>query len=58
MPIVAILLLLLLFVAFGGGFAANWLWFVALVLLVLFVAGFFMGGAPVDGGPRRYYGRW
>jgi Ni,Fe-hydrogenase I cytochrome b subunit len=57
MPIIALLLLLLLLAAFGGGFALNWLWIAAVVLLVLFVAGFFWAG-PVEGGPRRYYGRW
>jgi hypothetical protein len=50
----ALLLVLLLVLIFGGlGFALHLLWIIALVLLVLWVLGFFMRGA--SGG--RWY-RW
>jgi hypothetical protein len=54
---VALLVLLLILAIFGGlGFAAHFLWFVLIAALVLWVIGFFMGG--VEGaGRRRWYGR-
>ncbi len=54
---VALLILLLIIALFGGlGFAAHFLWFVLLVAVALWVLGFFVGG--LDSGRRRWYGRW
>jgi hypothetical protein len=57
---VALLVLLLLLAVFGGlGFAAHVLWFVLLVAVALWVLGFFIGGVDsAMGGRRRWYGRW
>jgi hypothetical protein len=57
--IVALILLVLILALFGGlGFAAHFLWFVLIAALVLWLLGFFIGGAPEAGGRRRYWGRW
>lgn len=54
---IALLVLLLILAVFGGiGFAAHFLWFVLLVALALWVLGFFVGGIEA-GGRRRWYGR-
>jgi hypothetical protein len=56
---VALLILLLLLAVFGGlGFAAHFLWFVLIVALALWVLGFFVGGVESGVGRRRWYGRW
>jgi hypothetical protein len=59
---VALLVLLLLLAIFGGlGFAAHFLWFVLIAAVILWVLGFFVGGASAGlagGGRRRWYGRW
>ena len=56
---VALLVLLLILAIFGGlGFAAHVLWFVLIAALVLWVIGFFIGGAQAGVGRRRWYGRW
>jgi hypothetical protein len=54
---VALVVLLLILALFGGlGFAVHFLWIVLLVALALWVLGFFIGG--VEGaGRRRWYGR-
>lgn len=55
---VALLVLLLILALFGGlGFAAHFLWFVLIAALVLWVVGFLVGGAG-SGGRRAWYGRW
>ncbi|HTW13326.1 MAG TPA: hypothetical protein VME01_11315 [Solirubrobacteraceae bacterium] len=57
----ALIILLLILAVFGGiGFAAHFLWFVLIVALALWVLGFFIGGVErgVGGGRRRWYGRW
>ena len=55
---VALLVLLLILALFGGlGFAAHFLWFVLIAALVLWVIGFFVGGAGFRGGRRGWYGR-
>lgn len=57
---VALIVLLLILALFGGlGFAAHILWIVLIVALVLWVIGFFVGGvdSAVGGGRRRWYGR-
>lgn len=55
---VALLVLLLILAVFGGlGFAAHFLWFVLIAALILWVVGFFVGGIEA-GGRRHWYGRW
>jgi energy-coupling factor transporter transmembrane protein EcfT len=55
---VALIILLLILALFGGlGFAAHFLWIVLVVALVLWVLGFFIGGVE-SAGRRRWYGRW
>ena len=56
---VALLVLLLILAVFGGlGFAAHFLWFVLIAALVLWAIGFLIGGAEAGVGRRRWYGRW
>ncbi len=58
---VALLVLVLLLAIFGGlGFVAHFLWFVLIAAVVLWIIGFFVGGAAsvAGGGRRRWYGRW
>lgn len=56
---VALIVLLLILALFGGlGFAAHFLWFVLIVALVLWVLGFFIGSVEAGVGRRRWYGRW
>ena len=54
---VAVIALILILALFGGlGFAAHVLWIVLAIALVLWLLGFFVGG--MEGGRRRWYGRW
>jgi hypothetical protein len=56
----AFIVLILLLVVLGGlGFAAHVLWFVLLAALVLWALGFVIGSAEsgVASGRRRWYGR-
>ena len=56
---VALIVLLLILALFGGlGFAAHALWIVLIAALVLWVIGFFVGGVESGIGRRRWYGRW
>ena len=58
---VAIVVLLLILALFGGlGFAAHFLWFILIAALILWAIGFFIGSAEhgMAGGRRRWYGRW
>jgi hypothetical protein len=56
---VALIVLLLLVALLGGfGFAAHVLWVVLLVAVALWVVGFFVGGVDAGAGRRRWYGRW
>ena len=58
---VALMVLLLIVAVFGGlGFAAHLLWIVLLVALVLWALGFLISGAEagLSPGRRRWYGRW
>jgi hypothetical protein len=56
--VVALIVLLLLLAIFGGlGFAAHVLWFVLLVAVALWVLGFLVGGVDAGLGRRRWY-RW
>jgi hypothetical protein len=54
---VALVVLVLILAIFGGlGFAVHVLWYVLLLAILLWLIGFFIGGVP-DGGGRRWYGR-
>ncbi len=59
---VALVVLLLILALFGGlGFAAHFLWILLVVALVLWAIGFLIGGAEsgmAAGRGRRWYGRW
>jgi hypothetical protein len=56
---VALIVLLLLVALLGGlGFAAHVLWLVLLVAVALWLLGFLVGGAGSGVGRRRWYGRW
>lgn len=55
---VALIVLLLILALFGGlGFAVHVLWFVLIAAIILWVIGFFIGGPPATGSRRRWYGR-
>jgi fatty-acid desaturase len=57
---VALIVLLLILALFGGlGFAAHFLWFILIAAVILWLIGFFVGGVghAVGGGRRRWYGR-
>jgi uncharacterized membrane protein YecN with MAPEG domain len=55
--VVALVILVLLLAILGGlGFAVHVLWYVLIFAVLLWLIGFFVGGAP--GGGRRWYGRW
>jgi hypothetical protein len=55
--VAAIVVLLLILALFGAGFAVKALLWVALILFVLWLIGFFIGSgaAGADGGRRRWY---
>jgi hypothetical protein len=54
-----VLLVLLLALVLGGlGFAVHVLWWIALVVLVLWLVGFVVRAGESVGGRRRWYGRW
>ena len=56
---VALIVLLLILAIFGGlGFAAHFLWFVLIAAVILWIIGFFIGGVESGVGRRRWYGRW
>ena len=58
---VAVLVLLVILAVFGGlGFAAHVLWIVLLIAIALWALGFLVRGAEAGavGGRRRWYGRW
>jgi hypothetical protein len=56
---VPLIILLLILAVFGGlGFAAHLLWFVLIAAVVLWMLGFLVGGAGAGAGRRRWYGRW
>jgi hypothetical protein len=56
---VALIVLLVILALLGGlGFAVHVLWFVLIAALLLWVLGFFVGGVSSGmGGRRRWYGR-
>jgi hypothetical protein len=56
---VALLALVLILAIFGGlGFAVHVLWYVLILLILLWLIGFFVGGVAEQGARRRWYGRW
>ncbi|MFF7050313.1 hydrophobic protein [Streptomyces griseorubiginosus] len=55
--IAILLVLLLILILFGAGFAVKILWWIALALLVLWLLGFLMRGTTSGGGRGRWY-RW
>src|SRR5437588_2597337 len=56
---VPLLILLVLLAIFGGlGFAVHVLWFVLIAAVILWLLGFVLGGVGAGVGRRRWYGRW
>jgi hypothetical protein len=56
--LVALIVLLLILAIFGGlGFAAHILWIVLIAAVILWVLGFLIGGVESGAGRRRWY-RW
>jgi hypothetical protein len=56
---VPLIILLVILAIFGGlGFAAHVLWFVLIAAVILWLLGFVLGGAGAGRGRRRWYGRW
>ncbi len=54
---IALIALVLILAVLGGlGFAVHLLWIVLLVAILLWLIGFFVGGAPASG-RRGWYGR-
>jgi hypothetical protein len=55
---VALVVLVLILALLGGlGFAVHVLWYVLIFAILLWLIGFFIGGVE-GGGRRRWYGRW
>ncbi|MFB7949985.1 hydrophobic protein [Kitasatospora phosalacinea] len=52
-----LLVLLLIVILFGAGFAVKVLWWIALAVLVLWLIGFIARGAGTGGNRARWY-RW
>ncbi|MCF2533440.1 DUF5670 family protein [Yinghuangia soli] len=52
-----LLVLLLVLILFGAGFALEALWWIAVILLVVWILGFFFRGAGAGGSRGRWY-RW
>jgi hypothetical protein len=56
--LIALIVLLLILAIFGGlGFAAHVLWFVLIAAVILWLIGFLIGGVGSGMGRRRWY-RW
>jgi hypothetical protein len=54
---VALVVIVLLLAILGGlGFAVHVLWYVLVIAVILWLIGFFVGGLP-EGGRRTWYGR-
>jgi len=52
-----LLVLLLVLILFGAGFAVKLLWWLALAVLVVWLLGFLVRGTAAGGGRSRWY-RW
>jgi uncharacterized membrane protein YecN with MAPEG domain len=56
---IPLIILLLIIALFGGlGFAVHVLWIVLIVAVVLWLLGFLVGGIGSGAERRRWYGRW
>ncbi|MDH6454030.1 MULTISPECIES: hydrophobic protein [unclassified Streptomyces] len=55
--IAILLVLLLVLILFGAGFAVKILWWIAVAVLVLWLLGFLLRGTKSGGGRGRWY-RW
>jgi hypothetical protein len=56
---VALIVLLLILAIFGGlGFAAHVLWFILIAAVILWLLGFVIGGVESGVGRRRRWYRW
>lgn len=56
---VPLIILLLIIAVLGGlGFAIHVLWFVLIAAVILWLLGFIVGGVESGIGRRRWYGRW
>lgn len=56
---VALVILVLLLAILGGlGFAIHVLWYVLIFAVLLWLIGFFVGGSHAGSGRRGWYGRW
>jgi hypothetical protein len=54
-----LLLVLLIALILGGlGFAVHLLWWIAIIVLVVWLAGFLIRGAGTAGRPRHRWYRW
>jgi hypothetical protein len=55
---VALVVLLLILAIFGGlGFASHILWLILIAAVILWIVGFLIGGVDAGVGRRRWY-RW
>lgn len=52
-----LLVLLLVLILFGAGFALHALWWIAIILAVLWLVGFLARGTSATGARSRWY-RW
>ena len=52
-----LLVLLLVLILFGAGFALKVLWWIAIIVLILWLLGFIFRGAGAGGRRGRWY-RW
>ncbi|GAA2112978.1 hypothetical protein GCM10009759_56250 [Kitasatospora saccharophila] len=52
-----LLVLLLIIILFGAGFAVKVLWWIALAVLIIWLIGFVARGAGTGGSRSRWY-RW
>jgi hypothetical protein len=57
MALILVVLLLALLLG-GAGFAVHLLWWVALIVLAVWLAGFVLRGAGTGEGPRARWYRW
>ncbi|MFF6987453.1 hydrophobic protein [Streptomyces sp. NPDC010273] len=57
MTVPILLVLLVVLILFGAGFAVQILWWIALAVLALWLLGFLVRGTSASAGRRRWY-RW
>jgi hypothetical protein len=56
--VLVIAVLLIALILGGLGFAVHVLWWIALIVLALWLLGFVFRAAETGGGPRRRWYRW